>query len=249
MPINDIQFLDHVIRTTGTSEHVPRCAKVRRLLAEQAERLASSEHLWGAGTPLWGAYAITPMVMAAHHPRSWFECGLCGEQPVGITSGRNLDGVRRFRLSLIACRQCRAIRWDIRELHVGRVESVRTVPAGDARLNALRLADERRAAPQRGCRRLSADYCAAREAARARWLGYPWRPWEPAPREIPNDLVSAIRRRAADTIAGLPPSGNLAAARVRPAVEHLHRPEPGPASPDLGLAERGARPGGPSLGT
>ena len=150
MPVNDIQFLDHVIRTTGTSEHVPRCAKVRRLLAEQAERLASSEHLWGAGTPLWGAYAITPMVMAAHHPRSWFECGLCGEQPVGITSGRNLDGVRRFRLSLIACRQCRAIRWDIRELHVGRVESVRTIPAMVAKASAFRLAAERRAATQRG---------------------------------------------------------------------------------------------------
>lgn len=187
MPISDIQFLDHVIWATGTSEHVPQCAKVRRLLAEQVEQVVP-------GVILWIRYAVAPAGIAAGN---WTECGLCGEQLVSNCSARNLDGRRHFRVALGACARCRMIRWDICELRPGRVSSVRTVPAGVAKTFALRLADERRAATQRGCRQLSADYAAAREAARASaWLGYPWRSWEPAPREIPNDLVSAMRRRA-----------------------------------------------------
>ena len=183
MPINDIQFLDHVIRTTGTSEHVPRCAKVRRLLAEQAEQVVP-------GVTPWNTYGVAPAGIAAGRSRDWTECGLCGEQLVSSWSAHNLDDRRHFRVILGACARCRTIRWDICELRPGRASSVRTVPAGEARLNALRLAAERRAATQRGCRQLSADYCAAREAARASaWTGYPWRPWEPAPREIPNDLA------------------------------------------------------------
>ena len=180
MPVNDIQFLGHVFRAYGTGGVVPRCAKIRRLLAEQAERLAPNAFSRGG-------YAISPI--SRRLEIDMIACCDCGDQPICNAADYRLGG-RSVRVVLAKCERCRVIRWDICEFPGEGYEGVRTVTVGSAIDWTLRLAAERWAATQRGCRQLSADYCAAREAARASaWLGYPWRPWEPAPREIPNDLA------------------------------------------------------------
>lgn len=179
MPVNDIQFLGHVFRAYGTGGVVPRCAKIRRLLAEQVERLAPNAFARDG-------YAIAPA--GSRRDLDMIACCACGDQPICNAADYRLGG-RSVRVVLAKCERCRVIRWDAREYPREGCEGVRTVAVGNAIDGALRMAAERRAAPQ----------------------------------GVRDDLVIALRRRAANIMAGMPPSGSLAAARVRPAVEPLHR--------------------------
>ena len=138
MPVNDIQFLGHVFRAYGTGGVVPRCAKIRRFIAEQAERLAPNAFARDG-------YAIAPA--GSRRGLDMIACCTCGSQPTCNASDYRMGG-RSVQVVLAKCEGCRVIRWDVREYPREGGEGVRTVTVGSAIDWTLRLADERRAAPQ-----------------------------------------------------------------------------------------------------